>query len=62
MTKEELRGIYQELLMREPDDGSEDYLNFDREFVIEQIMSSKEREQIEKWVKVLRAVKFISGK
>ena len=62
MTKEELRGIYQELLMREPDDGSEDYLNFDRKFVVERIMLSKERGTLEKWVNFLRSVKLLKGK
>ena len=62
MTKEELRGIYQELLMREPDDGSEDYLNFDRKFVVERIMLSKERQSIESLIGFFRKFGFLKGK
>ena len=62
MTKEELREIYQELLMREPDDGSEDYLNFDREFVVERIMLSKERQSIESLVNFFRKFGVLKGK
>jgi len=62
MTKEELRGIYQELLMREPDDGSEDYLNFDRKFVVERIMLSKERQSIESLVNFFRKFGVLKGK
>jgi len=62
MTTEQLKNAYQEILMREPDELSEEYLEFDEGFVRNELLRSEERDSIEKWVGFLRSVKLLKGK
>lgn len=53
ITREKLNQIYHEILMREPDELSEPYLNHDEDFIRESIGKSPER-----W-KLIRGVNFL---
>lgn len=62
MNKEQLDTIYKELLMRDSDPGGDAYKNYEEDFVRDELLKSKERKTLEKWVRFLRSVKLLKGK
>ena len=59
MDNTKLHQIYQELLLREPDEFAKPYLKFDEEYVRKELGKSKERKEIIKWINRLRKIKLI---
>jgi len=64
MEMETLTKIYQELLLREPDQDALPYLRFDEDFVRQEVGKSEEREQIIKlvnWARNFKLMDFFKG-
>ena len=62
MQKELLEKLYTLGLHRELDDNATGYLNHDNDFVIEELLKSKEHESIDKLVKFVRSLGFNLGR